>query len=186
MEEDWTDMERKLIERLRSNRFRPSDPEAIKLRVMTSITAKNGVDVYWWMKAAAGLLILLMVATYVVEEGYTHYYRFAMNTELQRNPTLSFREDEQCGNIINYYLSINTRYDFVDQDRDTLFISLADVACLRENYPQIAKRIDVFINAIKILYPFDYARLESGEIILLNVKMLKRDRRLCAFLVNNY
>ena len=186
MKEDWTDKERELIERLGSVNFKPDNHERLKIRVLSRIQDETTghTVLYWWARIAAGVLIFFLVSTYAVQEGYTYYCRLDMNSDLT-GFNYTIERGENCRNVIQYYLSVNYKYNLISQDRDTLYLSLGDVAFVKDNYPGATFRIDALVNAMKSLYPLDYAIFKSGDVVRFDVAELKNDTRLCELLVNN-
>jgi len=186
MKEDWSDREKEIVDNLRSVKFIPDNAEELQRKVMSRINVKGRSDIRFigWARIAAGVLIFLLVGTYVIEEGFTHYSRFKMEGSLLQTDYFTERNGS-CKDVIQYYLSVNSRFNFFGQSKDTVLLSQADVAFLKKLYPGSGLRIDEFMNAMKKFYPLDYARFRSGDVVELNINTLKNDTRLCELLVNN-
>jgi hypothetical protein len=186
MKVDWSGREKEILDKLGSMKFIPDNVEELQRKVMSRINTKEKPDTRFigWARIAAGVLIFLLVGTYVFEEGFTHYSRFKMEGSLLKTDCFSVRS-ENCKDVIQYYLSVNSRVNFLGQSKDTVLLSQADVAFLKKLYPDSGLRIDEFMNAMKKFYPLDYARFRSGDVVELNVNTLKNDTRLCELLVNN-
>jgi len=183
---DWSGKEKEILDKLGSVKFKLDNPEEFKRKVLSQIFEKEKPDDRFigWTRIAAGVLIFILVSTYVVEEGFTHYSRYRMEASLSKTDIIPDRS-ENCRDVIQYYLSVNSRFNFLEQTKDTVLLSLVDVAFLKEYYPDYGLRIDEFIKAMKRFYPLDYSKFRSGAVIKLNLNMLRNDTRLCELLANN-